>query len=188
MPREPKYFTSKEDARDAFLKDVSEHRNNINKAFQLYGQQFCNITGADYDNVTRRVIAHDLSKCSEVVEMTGLLAYFYRFGSDELEIDSPRRKYLYQKSMLNHYHVNSNHPEYWIQIQDGKFVAMEMDPESVVECVLDWIAIGYSAEFLSAEVYWAKYRGGKLIHKSSEALIDKLIREFVRMRDNEGIK
>lgn len=189
MPRIPKYFTSKEDARDAFLRDVSTHRNNIDKALQLYGERFCQIIGADMNDVCHRVISHDLSKCNERVEANGLIAYFYRFPSEDLDLDSPRRKYLYQKGMLNHYHMNSNHPEYWIRVQpDGSFEALEMDKESIVECVLDWIAMGYDEEFTTADAYWAKSQGNKLINPKSAAIIDKLIREYVKMRDSEGIK
>ena len=110
MHREPRIFNNKEQARNAFIEDVNRHREYIRKAFDTYGDVFCKIAHANYNNVEQRVVAHDLSKLKDEVEIKGFMAWLYRYDQPDLPINSPRRKYLYQKALLNHFHTNSNHP------------------------------------------------------------------------------
>lgn len=181
-----RYYTSKADARDAFLNDVHLHRALIKKAFDVYGEVFCNYSKANIEIVEERVLVHDLTKINEEVESTGLLAYYYRFPIKNLDLDSPRRRYLYQKSILNHYHMNSNHPEHWLKYHDNVLIAVEMDPESVVEMILDWIAIGWEGgDRLPTEEYWAEVRTRKLFHENTIKLVDGLIDLYVKLPQPE---
>ena len=107
-----RYFVSKSDARDAFLNDVQLHRNLIKHAFDVYGEAFCSYAKADCDNVEERVLIHDLTKINEEVESFGLMAFYYRYPLKNLDLEDPRRRYLFQKSILNHYHMNSNQGNY----------------------------------------------------------------------------
>ena len=93
------YYTNKNDARDAFLMDVHIHRQLIKQAYDVYGGPFCKAINADEEEVLQRVIRHDLSKINEDVEAKGLIAYYYRYPEPNLELESPRRRYMYQKSM-----------------------------------------------------------------------------------------
>ena len=186
MTQEPLYFTSKADARDAFLTDVHKHRELIQKAFDIYGAAFCDLAKANPDIVSQRVIAHDLSKINEDVEATGLMAFYYRYPQSGLELDSPRRRYLYQKSILNHYHINSNHPEHWLKYHEGQLIAVEMDPESNVEMVLDWIAVSYESGYESVSEYWNEVRMQKLFHENTIKLTDELISLYERINAAKG--
>lgn len=168
-------FDTKEEARDAFLRDVSNHRELIKKAFDKYGEVFCKVAGADYSTVEARITAHDLSKLSNKIETIGIMAYFYRFPTEDLPIDSPRRKYMYQRSLLAHYHENSYYLEHWIDMSNGQFIALEMDPESIVEMVLDWIAVGENSKYMPADKYWACRKDKKLINDKTKEIVDKLI-------------
>ena len=171
-----KYFVSKADARDAFLTDVQMHRRLIEKAFDVYGKILCNAAKADEEVVEERVLVHDLTKINEEVESTGLMAYYYQYPMKNLDFDSPRRRYLFQKSILNHYHMNSNHPEHWLKYHDNVLIAVEMDPESVVEMILDWIAIEWEGgERLTTEAYWDEVRTRKLFNENTIKLVDHLI-------------
>lgn len=171
-----RYFVSKADARDAFLNDVQLHRNLIKYAFDVYGEAFCNFAKADYDNVEERVLIHDLTKINEEVESIGQLAFYYRYPMKNLDLESPRRKYLFQKSILNHYHMNSNHPEHWLKYHDNTLIAVEMEPEAVVEMILDWIAVEWEGgERLSTEEYWNEVRTRKLFNNNTIKLVDGLI-------------
>lgn len=173
------YYTNKNDARDAFLMDVHIHRQLIKQAYDVYGGPFCKAINADEEEVLQRVIRHDLSKINEDVEAKGLIAYYYRYPEPNLELESPRRRYMYQKSILNHYHVNSNHPEHWLKYHDGTLIAVEMDNESNVEMVLDWIAIGWeNHEFKPVVEYWDEVRFQKLFHENTIKKTDKLIEVF----------
>lgn len=182
MIHDPRYFTSKADARDAFLTDVHYHRELIQKAFDIYGAAFCELAKANVEVVSQRVIAHDLSKINEEVEAVGLMAFYYRYPQSGLELDSPRRRYLYQKSILNHYHINSNHPEHWLKYHEGQLIAVEMDPESNVEMVLDWIAVSYEAGYESVTKYWEEVRLQKLFHENTIKLTDELIALYDRIK------
>ena len=176
MTQEPKYYTSKADARDAFLMDVHIHRELIKKAFDVYGRAFCEAINANYDDVYQRILRHDLSKINEEVEAKGLIAFYYRYPEEGLELDSPRRRYMYQKSILNHYHINSNHPEHWLKYHEGQLIAVEMDPESNVEMVLDWIAIEWEDNgYAAVDSYWLEIRTQKLFHENTIKKTDKLI-------------
>lgn len=176
MIQEPRYFTSRADARDAFLNDIHLHRNLITKAFAVYGQVFCTTAKADYDIVEKRVLVHDLTRINEEVESSGWMAWYYRYPQKDLDINDPRRRYLFQKSILNHFHMNSNHPEHWLKYHDNQLIAVEMDPESVVEMLLDWISVEWEGEDrLSTEDYWDEVRTRKLFNEKTIVLIDKLM-------------
>lgn len=183
MTQEPRYFNSKADARDAFLTDVHNHRALIQKAFDIYGAAFCDLAKANIEIVSQRVIAHDLSKINEDVEVTGLMAFYYRYPQSGLELDSPRRRYLFQKSILDHYHINSNHPEHWLKYHEGQLIAVEMDPESNVEMVLDWIAVSYEEGYESVVKYWEEVRIQKLFHENTIKLTDELISLYTRVKN-----
>lgn len=186
LTQEPRYFNSKADARDAFLTDVHNHRELIKKAFDIYGVALCELAKADVEVVSKRVVAHDLSKINEEVEITGLMAFFYRYPQSGLELDSPRRRYLYQKSILNHYHLNSNHPEHWLKYHDGQLIAVEMDPESNVEMVLDWIAVSYEEGYASTVDYWNEIRMQKLFNENTIKLTDELISLYSKIKENNN--
>lgn len=187
MPKNPVIYKSKTEATDAFIRDVQFHRNAIRKAFNKYGKLFCDMLHANYDDVEDRVKKHDLSKYTEEVESHGVIAYFYRYPEDGLSLDSNRRRYLLEKAMLNHYHMNSCHPEYWLQYKSGnKLVAFPMDDESIVEMVLDWIAIGMEEEFDRADIYWANNRNKKLMTPDTIEKVDILIDVFSEKVQNEN--
>lgn len=187
MHREPRIFQTKEQARDAFLDDVSRHRDYIRKAFDKYGDVFCKIAGAKYSDVEQRIVSHDLSKVQDEVEIKGFIAWLYRYDTPELPINSPRRKYLYQKALLNHFHANSNHSEHWMEFKDfgTGYTPVEMDPESVVEMVLDWVALGYEKDYDPADLYWASHRGKKVMNEKTVELVDKLINIYYKAKDAE---
>ena len=189
MPKNPTIYKSKVEATDAFIKDVQYHRNCIRKAFNLYGKQFCELLDADYMNVENRVTNHDLSKYMEEVEQKGIIAYFYRYPEDGLSLDSNRRKYLFEKAMLNHYHINSSHPEYWVQYKSGnQLTALSMDNEAIIEMVLDWIAIGFEDEYEDATTYWAQNRNKKFMTDDTVARVDILMDHYKAMTTNETKK
>lgn len=188
MTKEPRYFTSMADARDAFLTDVHTHRDNIKKAFDKYGKAFCEKINANYDRVIQMVLAHDLSKINEDVESIGLISFFYQYPKEGLELDSPRRRYLYQKSLLNHYHINSNHPEHWLKYHDGVLIAVKMDPESVVEMVLDWIAVGYENGYSNVIEYWEEVRYHKLFNEETIVMTEMLIESYKEINNMEQSK
>lgn len=181
MPKNPSIYTSHTKAKDAFIRDIQQHRNYIRSAFNQYGKMFCDLIGANYDNVEKKITNHDLSKYKEEVEVIGIMAYYYRYPEDNLDIDSTRRKYLLEKAMLNHYHLNSCHPEYWVHYKSGKLTALPMDDDDIVEMILDWIAIGMEPDFDRADVYWAQNRTKKLMAEETirkvDILIDKLTEE-----------
>ena len=190
MPRYPTVYKSRTEARDAFIRDVQRHRNYIKDAFNKYGKTFCDLIGADVDDVEQRVVTHDISKYHEEVEVKGLMAYYYRYPNDGLEPDSPRRKYLFEKAMLNHYHVNSCHPEYWIQYKNdpasgNKLFALDMDNEAIVEMVLDWIAIGMEPDFVRADEYWRHNRTKRLMTDNTIKKVDILIDKYEELVNNE---
>lgn len=176
--RRIRYFNTAVEARDAFLLDMATHRQNIKEAFDKFGADFCNAVGANYNTVGEHVVSHDLSKINEKVEMEGFIAYYYRFPSNDLPMDCPRRIILCQKALLNHYHTNPSHPEYWVQFKGNHMIAVEMDKEAVVEMILDWIAIGMEPEYSSADEYWGNNRNKKLLHEETIKLVDKLIGIF----------
>lgn len=178
MNKNIRHFDTKIAARDAFLKDISDHRNNISKAFDTFGELFCKVANADYKKVEARIAQHDLSKLTDEVEMIGIMAYFYQYQAKDLPFDSPRRKYMYQKSLLAHYHANSYYLEHWIEMENGHFIALKMDPESVVEMVLDWIAVGMDDRYQPASAYWASRKDKKLINDETKKLVDELINTY----------
>ena len=182
MPRNPSIYTSQTKAKDAFIRDIQRHRNYIRAAFNQYGKIFCELIGGDYDELDKRITNHDLSKYKEEVEVAGIMAYYYRYTEDNLAIDSTRRKYLFDKAMLNHYHLNSCHPEYWVHYKSGKMAALPMDNDAIIEMILDWIAIGMEQDFDRADIYWAQNRTKKLMAEETiqkvDMLIDKLAEEI----------
>ena len=181
-----RYFVSKADARDAFLQDVQLHRDLIEKAFDKYGKAFCIMAKANEDRVEERILIHDLSKINDEIESTGNLAYYYQYPMKNLDLDNPRRRYMYQKSLLNHYHMNSSHPEHWLKYHDNTLIAVEMDPESVVEMVLDWIAIEWEGEDrLTTEDYWTEVRTRKLFHENTIKLVDALVNLYTKLNEYE---
>ena len=186
MPKNPQIYKSKMEARDAFIRDVQTHRNLIRDAFNTYGKHLCSAIDADYDKVEARVISHDISKYKEEVESIGLIAYYYRYPNDGYPLeDSTMRRHLLDKAMLNHYHLNSCHPEYWLRYKsDYNLYAIDMDNESIVEMVLDWIAIGKEDEFDDADVYWATNRNKKMISDCTIQKVDRLMDVYTDMKNN----
>ena len=185
MPKNPQIFKSKMEARDAFIRDVQAHRNYIRDAFNKYGKALCNAIGADYDKVEARVISHDISKYKEEVESAGLIAFYYRYPNDGYPLeDSTMRRHLLDKAMLNHYHLNSCHPEYWLRYKSDNYLyAIDMDNESIVEMILDWIAIGCEEEFDDAGAYWAINRNKKMMSDETIQKVDILMDIYDNMRD-----
>ena len=188
MHREPRIFQNKEQAREAFVKDVHRHQEYIRKAFDKYGNVFCKLANANYDAVEARIMSHDSSKIDDPVEATGFIAWLYRYEQPDLPINSPRRKYLYQKALLNHFHTNSNHSEHWMEFKNFKtgYSPVEMDPESVVEMVLDWIALGYETDYDPADLYWASHKEKKVIHEKTKKLVDDLIDFYYKSKDTSS--
>lgn len=91
-----------------------------------------------------RGIVHDLSKFSptELLE----LGKYYKEGTSPVNI--ARAKNGVSKAWLHHMGRNRHHWQYWVDFlpNSNQGVAMDMDRDSMIELVCDWVGAGKAYE------------------------------------------
>ena len=126
----------------------------------------------------RQGLLHDLSKYTPVEFLVG--AHYY-VGTQSPN-NEERREKGYSSAWLHHKGRNKHHLEYWIDygLEDGYMTGMEMPVEYVVEMFCDRVAA--SKNYLKAAYtqeepynYFMKSRKHYIIHKNTEALLEKLL-------------
>lgn len=149
------------------LKTITEHKIEVMKncfAVGLYKQG----------------LLHDLSKYSWTEFSMGAKYYQGNRSPNEAE----REDKGYTSAWLHHKGRNKHHLEYWIDYSIDKskgIVGMPMPTEYVIEMFCDRVAaskIYNKGSYTDSHPwnYYKKGRAGKLLHKDSRALLEKLLR------------
>jgi hypothetical protein len=147
------------------LKTVRKHRR--------YVRQMCFKMGIPW-----RGIVHDLSKYSlkelSICKYYGGIKSPHALCRDELG---------YSPSWIYHYHKNKHHWQFWLDIEDwpNKVYPIKMPYKYVIEMFCDFIGAGkaYNPGKWNESMPWDYYekacKGKRLMHKSSEYLLTKLL-------------
>ena len=133
-------------ARRLYLFDIVEFLQNLSESNSIEGL-FCTRTMG----IQVGLIKHDASKYS-VEEFEGYRQYFYPIDDMEKNID------VFNDAWKHHYSNNRHHWEYWLSanladriLRDGKVHRKDIRSDedvfdmhliSLIEMVLDWIAMG----------------------------------------------
>ena len=143
---------------------IVEHKDNIKKAFEIFGKSLCNKANVPESEVKKLIDKHDFSKFSSK-EFVGYRQWFY---PDSNEVPNPK---LFEEAWEHHYKNNAHHPEHWIS-EDGE--PLSMPDIYVIEMVLDWCAM--SLKFHTYPIdYYENNKDEILIHPTSRNLTESLL-------------
>lgn len=171
-------YPSEADAKVAYFDYVEKHKIAIKDAFNEYGEKFANCLGVDVIKLGKLIDIHDDDKLVVEDEIKGYIANFYPYEGDGIPDDSyGLRRAIYEKALLNHYHQNPHHPEFWVYVdaEHNRLDCKPMDPIYVCEMILDWIANENREGHLPTSEYWRLNRSSKYIHQDTIVLIDMII-------------
>lgn len=177
-------FESREQAEKAYFAYLEEHDKRVKEAFRGYGRALATCMGVGFNDLETLINEHDKSKWSEPLEIDGYIANFYPYEGDGMQLDEYGiRHAIFEKGLLNHYHNNPHHPEYWIFFKhtERKLDCKPMDPIYVCEMLIDWIS-NERPDNLPVDEYWKRNRGSKFLHIDTVSLIDRGIDCIVEIR------
>lgn len=147
-----------------YIDYIRTHVRNVQKAFEIFGEELCEKLGANYEAVQYNIEHHDDSKY-EVEEFFPYRRKFYP-ASNETPNESE-----FDYAWLNHIHENKHHPEYWIIADsDNKPKVLDMSPECIVEMICDWQSFYYIGKGSAIEYYSKNRKEGLLSPKTRELL------------------
>lgn len=162
------------------LKTVRTHRKYVRK--------MCWKLGLFWQGLT-----HDLSKYSP----TELSIYKYYIGTKSPH-EVCRNTNGYSPSWMHHYHKNKHHWHYWLDIEDwpNKVAAAKMPYKYVVEAFCDMVgaskAYGRNNPDWTEKAVWDywvnKCKGKRLMHKTSEYLLEKLLWNYYQLGEKRFIE
>lgn len=168
-------YETKEESLKAYNISVKNHKENIRKAFDVFGKLFCDALELNVDDLEALINIHDNSKMIDKDEIDGYLIQHFPYKDSNIPFDSyGLRRCIYEKALLNHYHSNPHHPEYWVMIKNNSLLPMPMEKIYICEMILDWIANSVD-EKDNAKEYWRLNRSRKFLHHDTVDIIDKLI-------------
>ena len=147
-----------------YLEYIKEHKKNVTKAFEVYGELIIDLLYDD--NVNKQLTwkklyekirdTHDDSKY-ETEEFEIYRRKFFPRNGEE-----PISDYEFNKAWLHHIHNNPHHPEYWVYVDYDALNSdkpalvnyYQMDEDSIIEMLCDWIGIGYKFNNTAYDYYY----------------------------------
>ena len=177
---------SREQAEALYFGYLDKHDQLIRCAFTDYGKVLAECLGVSHDELSKLIEVHDQSKRTDQIEIEGYLANFYPYEGDGMSLEEYGIRHAkYEKGLLNHYHSNPHHPEYWIffKTNERKLDCKPMEPIYVCEMLINWIA-EESSDNLTVDDYWKQNRGSKFLHIETVELVDRGIDCILKMRSN----
>ena len=162
----------------AYKEYIDTHRKNVQKMYNIYGEELCKRLRVDYKRLGERIEDHDESKYSKE-EFEGFRAYYYPTLEEEADKENRGlRKKQYDAAWLHHLRNNAHHPEFWIYMdEDGNNQCHPMDPIHIAEMLLDWAGMGVFFKKTAYE-YWFDNIHSKPLHKDTMAIVDNVIDIF----------
>ena len=179
-----------------YLDYIKEHKENVTKAFEIYGTLMIDLL---YDDNINKLLTwerlyekikytHDDSKY-ETEEFEAYRRKYFPHNGEE-----PISDYEFNKAWLHHIHNNPHHPEYWIY-QDyeelnsngkSQIFYYQMDNDAIIEMLCDWIAMSYK---FNNKVYdwYRESNTGKILNKDTRFIVE-IILNAIEKRDKEIIK
>ncbi len=156
------------------IRNFIGHYNTVREHRRLV-REYCFKAG-----LYRQGIMHDLSKYSPTEFLVGVKYYQGNRSPNNAE----REATGVTKAWLHHKGRNKHHLEYWIDYSLGEgheMCGMPMPPKYVVEMFCDRIAACkvYQKDAYTDASPWKYYEKGKdhyMIHSSTKALLEKLLR------------
>lgn len=124
-------------------------------------------------------LAHDLSKFTPIEFW--ISAKYFQWKSSP--IDEERIVKWYSIARLNHKSKNKHHFHYWIDIDRGKVIPIEMPYKYALEMCCDFIGAGKAYNNVSNDKWEPfKYRNEKinkdLIHPNTIHLVDQMLMKY----------
>jgi len=155
---------------DTYCEYIIQHKDNIKKAFNKYGNTLCKQLKIDYFKLKKIIEAHDISKLDEE-EYEAYRQYYYPKNNE-----TPNKK-LFYIGWLHHQNHNKHHPEYWTLRDNKKIIALDMDNYSIAEMLLDWYAVGMDKESNTYDWYMNN-KDTLVFSKKTRAKVNDLINIF----------
>ena len=155
-----------------YSKYIQDHCNKVITGFNKYGEALCEAVGADYGKVHDNIQIHDASKTTA----EEFDAYRVKFYTVEGETFGLKEELNFQKAWLHHIHNNPHHPEYWILTgtDDGIDKVLDMDPEYIVEMILDWDTFKKDGKGGAYDYYFVQgHKKVGLLSDKTRALLEK---------------
>ena len=132
-------------------------------------------------HIDKLIDTHDDSKLEEY-EFNGMRPYFYPTKEEKENRDYYKKCMDY--SWNKHQKTNQHHWQYWVLIEDGKQVALDMNFIYIIEMLCDWTAMSLTVKDLPSEFYNNRKEDMLLHENTKEAidnwlpLFDKTVREY----------
>lgn len=177
-----------------YLEYIKEHKENVTKAFQVYGTLIIDLLYDD--NINKQLTwerlyekirdGHDDSKYENEEFESYRRKFFPRDG------EKPISDYEFNKAWLHHIHNNPHHPEYWIY-QDyeelkskgkAQIFYYPMDDDAIIEMLCDWIAMSYK---FNNKVYdWYKESNkGDILNEDTRFIVEEILKAIKRYDEEE---
>jgi hypothetical protein len=101
----------------------------------------------------------------------------------------------YSPSWIHHYHKNKHHFQYWWdEDEEGKIIPIKMPYKYVIEMLCDMAGASkaYNPKNWEPKMLWdyweQKCKGKRLMHRTSEYLIEKLIWNLYQMGEKRFLE
>lgn len=177
-----------------YLEYIKEHKENVTKAFQVYGTLIIDLLYDD--NINKQLTwerlyekirdGHDNSKYENEEFESYRRKFFPRDG------EKPISDYEFNKAWLHHIHNNPHHPEYWIY-QDyeelkskgkAQIFYYPMDNDAIIEMLCDWIAMSYK---FNNKVYdWYKESNkGDILNEDTRFIVEEILKAIKKYDEEE---
>lgn len=134
-----------------------------------------------------RGLVHDLSKFS--FKEFGSSANY--FQGNKSPIDAEKIDRGYSIAWQNHKGRNTHHWHYWLDVTDGKLIALKMPIKDIIEMICDWIGAGkaYNGGKWTKDdpyLYFMKNKDIMILHPDVLKFIEKIL--FMAYNHNDGLK
>ena len=120
-----------------------------------------------------RLLQHDLSKFRPR-EFAAYAKCFYSPAGKRWPIADSA---AFTEAWAKHIHRNDHHWQHWVLVQGtSRDTALPMPVSATLEMVADWMGAGRVINGKwECETWYAKSRGGMLLHPDTRAMVDKLL-------------
>ena len=154
------YFTKKQPSTDGselaikrkeYTEYILEHKRNVMKAFYTYLFVIPSNIHVDATALYFKCKNHDVSKFSRE-EFEPYRIHFFPTRNEDP--NSKENLEAFDKAWKHHFISNSHHPEFFFEETNNCIIQKgNMDDFSIVEMILDWIAMGYKFNNTAYEYY-----------------------------------
>lgn len=160
---------------------LTSHISNVQKGFKYLCDKHIielDLIKATFPKIEEQIRNHDQSKYSKE-EYEPYVEYFYGEKDEKGEV-YPYVQDKFDEAWNHHQKRNPHHWQYWLLREDeGKFKAIHMDYNYIIEMVCDWWAFSWKQNNLYEIFNWYEENKPKMqMHKNTVRDLEELLKDI----------